>query len=102
MIAATPASAHKALATAAQPQGWTYPYNCCGANDCRAIGDSRSNAREKVFETTLGYRFLTSREIVAYGDIRIKNSPDGIFHWCTVAGATDSKTICLFVPPRGY
>jgi cupin superfamily acireductone dioxygenase involved in methionine salvage len=32
----------------------------------------------------------------------VKNSPDGVYHWCSVAGANDSKTICLFVPPKGY
>lgn len=35
-------------------------------------------------------------------DARIKRSPDGKFHWCSVAGADDSRTICLFVPPRGF
>jgi hypothetical protein len=41
-------------------------------------------------------------EVITYADGRIKNSPDGEFHWCSVAGANDGHTVCLFVPPRGF
>jgi hypothetical protein len=92
---------HEALPTAAKPQGWTYQFSCCGAYDCRAIGDSRSSERERVFETADGYSFSTSTEVIPYTDSRVKDSPDGLFHWCTVAGKSDGKTICLYVPPRG-
>ena len=54
-----------------------------------------------IDERSEGY-VLPSGETVAYSDARIKDSPDGEFHWCSVAGANDGRTICLFVPPRGY
>lgn len=41
-------------------------------------------------------------EVLAYSDGRLRRSPDGEYHWCSVAGADDTRTVCLFVPPRGY
>lgn len=29
-------------------------------------------------------------------------TPAGPQGWCSVAGASDGRTICLFVPPRGF
>ncbi|WP_428141756.1 hypothetical protein [Bradyrhizobium sp.] len=92
---------HDALPTAAQPEGWSYPFSCCSGYDCRSLGDGRSEAGERVIEAADGYRFTTSTEVVPYSDRRVKDSPDGEFHWCTVHGKPDGKTICLFVPPRG-
>lgn len=96
------AGAHDAMPTAAKPLGWSYPFSCCSGYDCREIGTSTSSAPVRVYETAMGYRFNTSMEIVAYDDKRVKESPDGKFHWCTVAGKDDGRTICLFVPPRGF
>jgi hypothetical protein len=92
---------HSAIPTAAKPQGWNYPFSCCSGYDCREVGD-RSQSKVKISETPQGYRISTTGEIIAYSDKRIKDSPDGEFHWCSVAGADDSRTICLFVPPRSY
>jgi hypothetical protein len=88
------ARAHDALPTATKPLGWSYPFSCCSGYDCREILNS------KVRETGYGYQ-VPSGELVPYSDQRIKDSPDGEFHWCTVAGAEDGRTICLFAPPRG-
>jgi hypothetical protein len=96
------ARAHDALPTAAKPNGWSYPTYCCSGVDCREVGDSRSSAKIRIYETPLGYRVSSTGEVVAYSDYRIKNSPDGVYHWCSVAGADDTRTICLFVPPRGF
>ena len=41
-------------------------------------------------------------EVVAYSDNRLKDSPDGEYHWCSVSGADDTRTICLFVPPHSF
>ena len=49
-----------------------------------------------------GYQISYTGEVVAYSDKRIKDSPDGEYHWCSVQGADDGKTICLFVPPPAY
>lgn len=86
---------HDALPTAAKPNGWTYPFSCCSGYDCREV------SKAAIGEQPGGYVIRGTGEILAYSDKRIKDSPDGAFHWCSVAGKNDSKTICLFVPPRG-
>ena len=87
---------HEAIPTAAKPQGWNYPFSCCSGIDCREVSD------QAISERPEGYVIKGTGEVIAYSDIRIKDSPDGVFHWCSVAGADDSRTICLFVPPRGF
>lgn len=90
------AMAHDALPTSAKPQGWSYPFSCCSGYDCRAVPENAISERPE------GYVIDGTGEVVGYRDVRLKNSPDGEFHWCSVAGADDSRTICLFVPPRSY
>lgn len=84
------AFAHEAMPTAAQPEGWTYPYACCSGLDCRAVEDA------DVTEGPTGYT-VPSGEQISMTDTRIRFSPDGQYHWCTVAGKNDGRTICLFV-----
>lgn len=92
----TRAEAHDAIPTAAQPQGWNYPFSCCSGYDCREV------SAKAIGERAEGYIIEGTGEVLAYSDARIKNSPDGAFHWCSVAGASDGRTICLFVPPRSF
>jgi hypothetical protein len=89
------AFAHDARPTAAKPQGWAYPYSCCSGFDCREVA-----APKRVHENRNGY-VVPSGELIPYGDRRIKDSPDGLFHWCSQMGKDDGKTICLFVPQPG-
>lgn len=97
------ARAHDALPTAAKPNGWSYPFSCCSGYDCREVGDaSTPNATIRIFERPEGYVISSTGEVVSYTDQRLKDSPDGVFHWCSVAGANNSRTICLFRPQRGY
>lgn len=91
-----PAYAHDAKPTAAQPNGWTYPLNCCSGMDCREVADSA------IGEGAKGYTIRRTGELLIFSDIRIKHSPDGIFHWCSVQGKDTGSTVCLFVPPRGF
>jgi hypothetical protein len=91
-----PSVAHDAKPTAAAPQGWSYPFSCCSGYDCREVSSARISERPE------GYVIQGTGEVVAYSDSRLKYSPDGEYHWCSVAGADDSRTICLFVPPRSY
>ena len=91
-----PAVAHDAQPTAAKPQGWKYPFSCCSGFDCREVSS------KQVSEKPEGYVIKGTGEVVTYTDARLKDSPDGEYHWCSVAGADDSRTICLFVPPRSY
>jgi hypothetical protein len=87
---------HDAEPTAAKPQGWSYPFSCCSGFDCREVADA------DIVEGMRGYEIRRTGELIVTTDARIKRSPDGKFHWCSVAGADDSRTICLFVPPRGF
>jgi|SRR5690606_38499939 len=76
--------------------GWTYPYACCSNNDCREVPAS------VVSERPEGYVIKLTGEVVAYTDRRVRQSPDGVYHWCSVAGADTTRTICLFVPPKSF
>lgn len=94
-----PALSHEATSIAGQPLGWKYPYQCCSDKDCRAVTSGKTGA---VRETDKGYVIAASGEFIPYGSPVIKQSPDQDFHWCSVAGLEDSRTICLFVPNRGF
>jgi hypothetical protein len=96
VLVAFPAAAHDALPTAAKPLGWAYPTSCCSGIDCRRVSS------KAISERPNGYVIKNTGEVLAYSDSRIKDSPDGIYHWCSVAGADNTRTICLFVPPKGF
>ncbi len=92
----TPALAHDALPTAAMPNGWAYPISCCSGYDCREVHAA------DIIEGPQGYVIKTTGEVIPMTDRKVRQSPDGQFHWCSLAGKADGKTICLFVPPRAY
>jgi hypothetical protein len=92
----TPTLAHDALPTAAQPHGWAYPVACCSGFDCREVAEA------DIIEGPRGYVIKTTGEVIPMTDRKVRQSPDGQFHWCSLAGKADGKTICLFVPPRAY
>jgi hypothetical protein len=91
-----PLAAHDALPTSAKPKGWSYPFACCSGIDCREV------SAKSISERPEGYVIAGTGELVSYSDNRIKDSPDGEFHWCSIDGKADTRTICLFVPPRAY
>ncbi len=77
------------------PTGWKYPWACCANQDCKQMTGQIAEVRE-------GYIVLPTSEIVPYADKRVKDSPDGEYHWCRhLAGVDKGRTICLFVPPKG-
>lgn len=87
---------HDAMPTASQPLGWKYPWSCCSNQDCKAVPNG-------IAETPAGYVVRATGELIPYGDKRIKDSLDQDFHWCAhQAGIDAGKTICLFIPPRGF
>jgi hypothetical protein len=88
----SPADAHDA------PAGWTYPFACCANYDCREV------PADWVEERADGtYRIVATDERIPMTDRRVRNSPDGRFHWCAhQAGLDAGRTICLFVPPRSF
>jgi hypothetical protein len=92
------ALAHEAPKTVAQPQGWSYPWQCCSLQDCRPTKEG------EVTETRDGYLLTSTGEFVAHGDMRIKElSQDGEIHVCQQAGNFDTgRILCLLTPPRGF
>jgi hypothetical protein len=85
------AAAHEA------PTGWNYPWACCSNQDCQEVGDTAISERPE------GYVVAQTGEIIPYRDKRVKDSPDGEYHWCAhKAGLDAGHTICLFVPPRSF
>ncbi len=90
------AMAHDAAPTPAKPLGWAYPFACCANYDCRTA------QTDEIKEASDGYH-TPSGEVIPMSDKRIKDSPDGEFHWCAHQTGLDAgKTICLFIPPRSY
>lgn len=90
LTGASTARAHDA------PTGWKYPWSCCSGQDCRPV------ATKAISTAKSGYVIQNTGEVVPYSDTRIQSSPDGEYHWCSVAGADDGKTICLFVPQQMF
>ena len=85
-----PAGAHDA------PTGWSYPFACCSGYDCREVDDAAVQERPE------GYVIVATGEVIAMISTKVRHSPDGRFHWCSVGGRPDGQTICLFVPPRSF
>lgn len=97
VMLAMPALAHDAAPTPAKPLGWSYPFACCANYDCRATHTG------EVLERPEGYVIAGTGEVVPMTDRRVKDSPDGQFHWCAHQSGMDAgRTICLFVPPRSF
>lgn len=78
------------------PTGWAYPLACCSDRDCREIPD------DWIVEGPDGYRIVITGEVIPLTSHKVRLSPDGVFHWCSISGSDDGSTICLFVPPRGF
>ncbi|KQU77731.1 hypothetical protein ASD12_18195 [Mesorhizobium sp. Root102] len=77
------------------PTGWAYPIGCCSGIDCREVNDA------DIVEGARGYEIRKTGELIPMTDPKVRQSPDGRFHWCSVQGRDDSRTLCLFVPGRG-
>jgi len=97
LFTAFPTGAHQATSVSGQPLGWNYPWACCSNMDCRALPS------QGISERPEGYVIQSTGEVVTYADRRVKDSPDGEYHWCAhQAGIDAGHTICLFVPPKGF
>lgn len=85
------AGAHEA------PKGWNCPFSRCANYDCKEMSAKATSERPD------GYVVQPTGEVVGYADKRVKDSPDGGFHWRAHQSGLDAgKTICLFVPPRSF
>lgn len=94
MIGNIRAEAHDAVT------GWKYPSECCSGYDCREVNTKYSAVKVKT--TKYGYQISTTGETIPYTDAKVRNSPDGLYHWCSKQGEDDTDTICLYVPPPSF
>lgn len=85
----TGAEAHDA------PSGWTYSPLCCSNRDCGLV------PADWIEEGPAGVRIVPTGEVIPYSDTRIKQSPDGEFHWCRPPNEPSPHTICIYLPSRG-
>lgn len=82
------------------PTGWKYPFACCANYDCQEV---EASAISEPTDLDPDYVVNSTGERIAATDKRIRQSPDGEFHWCAhQAGLDAGHTICLFVPPKGF
>ncbi len=82
-----------------QPEGWTYGWECCSGLDCARV------PKDSVHETPQGYVVDGSADDapIEYSSKRIKLSKDEDYHWCAHRSGPDKgKTICIYVPNKGY
>jgi hypothetical protein len=87
LLVPVPGAAHEA------PSGWAYPLECCSDHDCKPVDD------KDVSEDASGYTVRLDGAIFFVKRDRAKFSPDGHYHACHMAGA--SELICFFRPPQG-
>lgn len=110
------AMAHEAKPTAAQPNGWTYPANCCSSLDCSEIKASTvrvtPDGRYVVTLTPADHIMIAQTTTFTFvvTDPRVKPSPDGVFHMCVSrqfetpdkSATMGGNMLCFFEPPRGF
>jgi hypothetical protein len=84
LASSLPAVAHRA------PSGWQYPVSCCSKANCYEIDPAE-------VENVMGaYKILATGQF--FGFSRVKISPDGHYHRCSLRGDRKTTTVCLFVP----
>lgn len=109
LLLPTPAWPHQATPTAAQPQGWAYPWACCSGNDCAHIAAHHVETKADGYHVSVapGEHQMVKQAVtfvIPYGDQKIRMSPDGEYHLCLRQGGTSaalSRVICFFAPPPG-
>jgi hypothetical protein len=77
------------------PMGWRYDVACCSSFDCRPV------ERDAIIESPDGYVIRATGEVIPYSSRKVRHSQDSDFHWCSVGGKPDSRTLCLYVPHGG-
>lgn len=78
------------------PSGWMYDVACCSGIDCRQIPASA------IRQNSAGYVIRATGELIPFGDRRIRNSKDQYYHWCSIGGRPDTKTVCLYRPAAEF
>ncbi|MDO9415848.1 hypothetical protein [Pararhizobium sp.] len=74
-----------------------YDMLCCSDKDCTPIAD------DEVKITKNGWFIRRTGETIPYyPNSRLRHSPDGRFHRCTISGdfSPTGHTLCLYVPDQ--
>lgn len=96
-LPAAVAAALLCAAGGAQAHDW-YPPNCCSGHDCRPM------ASDGVTLSAGGLVIKESGETIPYDSPLVKRTPPeggGLYHRCSVGGAPQGATICIYVPDWG-
>lgn len=103
----SPADAHDAMPTAAQPEGWRYDAACCHGNtvngDCQAIPNSTVTPIPGGFSITLRpgeHRLVTKPHSYTIEQSKVRESRDGRYHACLYP--TEDKLQCFYAPPMSF
>ncbi len=95
LVATHYSTAHEAIPTATQPLGWQYDYSCCNLLDCS------QSAHGDIKITEYGYLVVNTKEVIPWGDKRIKRSRDEYYHRCVPGGNVNAlRSLCLYVPDQ--
>lgn len=72
-----------------------YDWDCCSDRDCGPVAEGT------VVETQGGYRVLLTGQFIDRDSPKVRMSPDGRWHLCTLGGNPGGAVLCLYVPGRG-
>ena len=72
-----------------------YDLDCCHDRDCAPVADGA------VVEDAAGFLVVATGQRVDRGSPKVRLSPDGRWHLCTLGGVPDGAILCLYVPGRG-
>jgi hypothetical protein len=110
-----PALAHEAKPTAAQPNGWSYGWECCSSTDCAMTPAQHVKEGPDGVTVTLDKGrhpmiLWPTQETIPWGSPKIKyESKDGLYHVCHKrqfikpdASRYMGEVICVYLPPRSF
>jgi hypothetical protein len=72
-----------------------YDWDCCSDRDCQPVAEGM------VAEESGGYRVLLTNQFIDRNSPKVRMSPDGRWHVCTLGGNLGGSVLCLYVPGRG-
>jgi hypothetical protein len=78
------------------PTGWSFDPLCCSNRDCGEV------PADWISEGPAGVTVKPTGELLSYTDKRVKQSKDERTYWCRPPGDPNPKTICIYLPPKGY
>lgn len=72
-----------------------YDPECCRDRDCAPLADGA------VVEDAAGFLIVATGRRIDRDSPKVRLSPDGRWHLCTLGGEPGGTVLCLYVPGRG-